>query len=245
MRRRLSAAGVVVASEEKLGGGGTLLTLTASRRAMEREAEHLRYVKKLKTKEFGPTQDEFTCDEREAFAGVERANFFCPAERAQLVIAMLEFIRTDDSFAKLKAVKGRDGDWTHGWWQRRAFGIRSAAPHSHTPGGREETSFRNTHHTHTHTHTPHTETRTPHHAGSLTHVLLSLELADVVAPLHQDAARLALYRQTMVVCPLASPVDEIREYYGGEVAFYFVWMVGGPPRRTTAPHDRAHPRAPR
>lgn len=62
---------------------------------------------------------------------------------------------------------------------------------------------------------------------TLRHVLESNELIDCVAPMHDEVVREELMWKTMRIAldhTIFSPVQELRDYYGEGVAFYFVWL---------------------
>eukprot|EP00037_Helgoeca_nana_P005954 m.55293 g.55293 ORF g.55293 m.55293 type:complete len:591 (+) comp16875_c0_seq1:3246-5018(+) len=67
------------------------------------------------------------------------------------------------------------------------------------------------------------------HGGveTLRHILESNGLVDCIAPMHDGVVREELMWKTMKVAlddTIFSPVQEIRDYYGEGVAFYFLWL---------------------
>ena len=93
VKDRLEEHGMLVVADERRfarGGGWThCLAITASRAALEDEAESTGLIKPTGE----GTMEDFSVAAREDFVGIDRPDFFTQGERAQLVQSELDFIR--------------------------------------------------------------------------------------------------------------------------------------------------------
>jgi hypothetical protein len=193
--------------------------------------------------------EDFSVAAREDFVGIDRSDFFTQGERAQLVQSELDFIRVggDDETEGARHSRELDAlgvEHDHGGINTlrhvlEANGLVDCVAPLHDETEREELMwkvrvacahamggglifkdamlFSDTRQDKTRQDKTHTRARAHTHTHTRTHVRA-----------HTHAhARTHTHIQTMKFAmddTLFSPVQELRDYYGEEVAFYYVWM---------------------
>lgn len=206
---RLRGSGVIVldaASDET----SCVLSITTTQNDLEETAEIMRMVKPtLPSQTYGRCSilEEFTVVDRDRFVEKGRPYPFSSADRVRLCLNVWEYVRVLDDDGRSSPLTTLLDD----------AGIKYRAREDDDENQSSRSLLEDT-------------GRRVGRSGSalnasspLSLVLSSHDMLESVTPVHAVAEREALLRHCWD--PRTSvPVDEIRNYYGEEVAFYFCWL---------------------
>lgn len=220
VKERFTHDGIIVVTED-ITSDGTVFGITSSQREIECQAEHDHLVKPISVtvragteiaKDNEKIMEAFTVENKEDFTNQNQGDFydadglFSSSDRVSLVFSILNSTHV--------LPNGEESTNLSRLFDQMKIQYRHGQEEAQNDGQMERSLSSSS---------KITENQSVNTSSLLCNVLEANELVDLITPVHVPHLRTKIMNQVKRI-GVAVPIQDIRDYYGEEIAFYFAWM---------------------